>query len=388
MSTLPGTGTGPARPAVADRGHVVFLESYPHAPGGVHAATELLARDLPRHGWTAEVVAPADGPVLDRYRAMGLAATVLPAPAALLRYGGSFRPLEVGAAVAADVPWSWRLARHLRRSGASVLAVVDQRGAVMGAGAAALARIPWVWQVHATGSSRAIDAMFRRLAGACVVASHGAAAHLGGAGHAVIPPALPVVPEAVRRGGPRAPSRIVAAGRLHPVKGYDVLVEAVARLAPLHPGLQVDVHGAEQTGSEGHALELRRAIRGHGLEATIRLHGHRERPWETWDGAHAFVLPSREEAFGLSLLEAMASGLPVVATRTAGPSDTVDDGRTGLLVPPGDPAALAEGLDRILTDPARAAALGDAARAAVLGRYGPERYVGDTAALLESVVWP
>lgn len=378
------SGDLPTTP-VAGRGHVVFLESYPHAPGGVHAATELLACRLPEVGWTSQIVAPAEGPVLDRYRQLGLPVTVLAAPPPLLRYGGSFRLREVGAAAAADLPWSWKLAQLLRRVGASVLSVVDQRGAVMGAGAAMLARLPWVWQVHATGSSRAIDAVFQRLAGRCVVASQGAAALLGGSGHAVIPPALTCIPDLVRSGAPTGPPRIVAAGRLHPVKGYDVLIEAVARLAPRHPGLRVDVHGAEQEGSGQHALELRRAVRRHGLEASIRFHGHRERPWETWHGAHAFVLPSREEAFGLALVEAMAAGLPVVATRTAGPSDIVEHGRTGILVPPGDPAALADAVDRTLADPAGAAAMGGAARRSVIARYGPDRYVGEIAALLDEV---
>ena len=62
-----------------------------------------------------------------------------------------------------------------------------------------------------------------------------------------------------------APVRIVAAGRLHPVKGYDVLIEAVARLAPDHPDLAVEVHGAVQEGHEGYAEQLRRKIDARGL---------------------------------------------------------------------------------------------------------------------------
>jgi glycosyltransferase involved in cell wall biosynthesis len=368
------------------RRHVVFLESYPHAPGGVHVTTEMLALGLPEHGFTAEVVAGSDGPVLDRYRAAGIAVTVLPAPGPLLRYGGAFDAREIGAAAAALVPWSWRLSRHLRARRAAVLVVVDQRGAVMGAGAAAAARIPWVWQVHATGSSSTIDRVFRRLARRCVVASAGAEAHLGGRGHARIPPALEVTPDPVRRPEAGAPPRIVAAGRLHPVKGYDVLIDAAARLAPDLPGLTIEIHGGPQTGHEEHAQQLRQAIAAHGLETTVHLLGHRARPWETWNGATLFVLPSREEAFGLSLLEAMACGLPVVATRTAGPSDIIEHGTTGLLVAPGDPDALAAALRQVVEDPARAQAMGRAARAAVLARHSAERYVADNAAVLETAV--
>lgn len=371
---------------MSDARHLVFLESYPHAPGGVHATTELLARRLDEHGWTSEVVSPAEGPVLDRYREVGIGVTVVPAPGPLLRYGGSFGAGQIVAAVAADVPWSWRLARHLRGSRATLLDVVDQRGAVMGAGAAALARIPWIWHVHATGSSAAIDRVFRRLARRCVVASAGAAAHLGGGGHARIPPALAEIPAEVEAPAHGATPRLVAAGRLHPAKGYDVLVEAAALLVSDVPGLTIDVHGAVQQGSEAHADDLRRRIDALGLGDVVRLLGHRERPWETWGGAAAYVLPSKEEAFGLALLEAMACGLPVIATRTAGPSDIVEDGRTGLLVAPGDPVELAAAVHRLLTEPSTASALGQAARRAVLDRYSADRYVTDTAAMLDEAV--
>ena len=88
--------------------------------------------------------------------------------------------------------------------------------------------------------------------------------------------------------------------------------------------------------------------------------------------ADVFVLPSLSEGSPNALLEAMACGLPIVATRVGGVPEIAVDGETALLVPPEDPVALARAIDRLLRDRALAARLGSAARATVLTRYTPE----------------
>jgi glycosyltransferase involved in cell wall biosynthesis len=91
--------------------------------------------------------------------------------------------------------------------------------------------------------------------------------------------------------------------------------------------------------------------------------------------ADAFVLPSRSEAFPNGAIEAMAAGLPVVASATGGLLDLIDDGRTGLLVRPDDPAALAQAIEALIVSPARASALAAAARDEIARRYSFERMV-------------
>jgi glycosyltransferase involved in cell wall biosynthesis len=89
--------------------------------------------------------------------------------------------------------------------------------------------------------------------------------------------------------------------------------------------------------------------------------------------ADLFVLPSRREGLPVALLEAMACGLPCIASRLPGSTDTIiDDGRNGVLVPPGDVAALAGGMTTLLGDPSRATALGAAARQTVLQRFSSD----------------
>ncbi|MEM4306328.1 MAG: glycosyltransferase family 4 protein, partial [Candidatus Caldarchaeum sp.] len=91
-----------------------------------------------------------------------------------------------------------------------------------------------------------------------------------------------------------------------------------------------------------------------------------------FSAADCFVFASLEESFGIVLLEAMLYGLPVVSTRTWGPSEIVVDGETGLLYKPGDSAGLADALMRVYRDPARSKAMGEAGRRRVLEKYTAE----------------
>ena len=103
-------------------------------------------------------------------------------------------------------------------------------------------------------------------------------------------------------------------------------------------------------------------------------------------GLDLYVSASRREGLSLAVLEAMALGLPVVATRVAGHVDAVIDGVTGRLVPPDQPGALGDALESLLGEPAAARrALGEAGRRRVEQRFGVERMAAETAALYRAV---
>jgi glycosyltransferase involved in cell wall biosynthesis len=174
------------------------------------------------------------------------------------------------------------------------------------------------------------------------------------------------------------PPRIVSVGRIHPVKGFDVLIRAAAGLAADRPGLTVEVYGAPQKGHEAHVRALEELAAACGLAGSVRFAGHVQRPWTRWDGAAVYVQASREEPFGIALLEAMAAGLPVVATATDGPTEIIIDGATGLLVPPDDTEALATAIARIVDDRALARALARAGREHVLATYTAASLVAQT----------
>jgi glycosyltransferase involved in cell wall biosynthesis len=172
----------------------------------------------------------------------------------------------------------------------------------------------------------------------------------------VIPNGLSIERYRPHDAAPRV-SRLVTVANLRHEKAHDVLLDAIARLAPRHPALRLEVAG---DGPRREALE--RQARTLGIESRVAFLGHREDIPELLARAHAFVLPSRSEAFPNGAIEAMAAGLPVVASAVGGLLDLIENGCTGVLTPPGDPAALANAIDGLIENPARAAALGRAAR--------------------------
>jgi glycosyltransferase involved in cell wall biosynthesis len=177
-------------------------------------------------------------------------------------------------------------------------------------------------------------------------------------------PADPADRRRLRRalGLPPVPA-VLYAGRLAPEKGVDVLVDgwAEARRRGVVGTLCLVGDGPERA-----ALERR--TRDHGILGAVRFAGPTDdvAPWLA--AAEAFVLPSRTEGLSLALLEAMAAGLPVIATDVGGTRDAA--GGAAVLVPPDDPRALAEALAAILEAPEQATVLGEAARRRVLSRFG------------------
>src|SRR5262249_24656144 len=194
---------------------------------------------------------------------------------------------------------------------------------------------------------------------AAVVAVSGAVAedfrrHMGWTGIRVIPNGVDL--EAFAPGGgddgaargewPGPGLRLLSVGRLHPQKGHGVLLDAMGRTAARGASLSLVIAGE---GTLRPVLE--EGIRRLGLDGSVRLAGRRGDVRELLRAADVFVFPSLYEAVGIALLEAMASGLPVVASRTGGIPEVVEDGASGRLVPPGDAEALAEALAALARDP-------------------------------------
>jgi glycosyltransferase involved in cell wall biosynthesis len=140
---------------------------------------------------------------------------------------------------------------------------------------------------------------------------------------------------------------IVAAARLEiPHKGHDVLLRAMAELRSSRLDVGVVILGE---GPSRRALES--LIQRLGLSDRALLPGHIEAPHRVYRMATVFVHPSRWEGFGMSLLEAMAVGSPVIATSCpGGPKEILDGGRYGVLVPPDDPRALAAAIESVIRD--------------------------------------
>ena len=134
--------------------------------------------------------------------------------------------------------------------------------------------------------------------------------------------------------------------------------------------------------------ELRTQCRELGVAEKVTFLGWQqdlESVFRRWD---VFCLPSLEEGFGLAALEAMASGLPVIATSVGGLPEIVEDGVTGCLVPPSDPRALAASLRKLLHDGALRQAMGASAHRRVTDHFSVDRMVRNVAILYDSLLAP
>jgi D-inositol-3-phosphate glycosyltransferase len=192
-------------------------------------------------------------------------------------------------------------------------------------------------------------------------------------------------PEGARRWSGGAP-RIVTIGRLVRRKGVDTVIAALAGV----PGAELIVAGGPPAGQLAEDAEARRlhgVAEAHGVARRVRFTGqvaHQNVP-ALLRSADLVVSDPWYEPFGIVPLEAMACGTPVVVSAVGGHLDTVADGRTGLLVPPRDPAALAAALRGLLADPGRRAAMGAAGTERVRGRYRWGRIAEETLAVYERV---
>ena len=176
---------------------------------------------------------------------------------------------------------------------------------------------------------------------------------------------------AYQRREPRTSIReVVTVANLRPEKNHETLIAAAAALAPSHPSLRFAV-----VGDGSRAAELQALARARGVDHIVDFLGHREEVPTVLAAADLFVLPSRSEAFPNSAIEAMAAGLPVIATAVGGLLDLIDHGRTGLLVPPCDPDALAGAIASLVRDPALAQQLGANAREEAVNRFGFDRMI-------------
>ncbi len=171
---------------------------------------------------------------------------------------------------------------------------------------------------------------------------------------------------------------LLTVARLHAQKGLDVLLQAASLLRKRPFRWVVAGEGRERDALLSEARRLH-------VDDVVRLPGFRADAIGLMKACDVFVLPSRWEGLPIVLLEAMAAGRPVIATRVGGNTDLVVDGETGLLVPPEDPAALAAAIERLLADPALSARIAARGQAMVRERYSVERMVRSHEELYDSL---
>lgn len=322
--------------------NILHIEDEPWDSGMAHYAVTLAVEQV-RNGHNVEFWGRADSPVLLDARRQGLAVRGWPAGAAGVlswpsqrRVAATFAPRVINAHTGSAHVTALVLAAK------RPCAVVRTRGDARRPKTGTLSRLlagRTAWLIAANSQlEAALKAGFP--------GSHVTRVPQGveGPAHGTFLPPAPLV-------------GMIA--RFDKVKGHEILIDAMARLKPKIAGLRARCAG------EGRLLErLRWQLKPAGLDGVVDFPGRVEDKQAFMAACRIGVAPSLgSEAVSRAVLEWMALGRPVVASAVGGIPDLVEDGVTGLLVPPGDSAALAAALESLLLDPKKAEAFGRAARA-------------------------
>jgi glycosyltransferase involved in cell wall biosynthesis len=321
--------------------------------GGTERQFTEIARGLASSRWDVRVAClRAEGPLRARLEEAGL------------------EPWSCGAGSLkspAAVRGIWRLARYIRRHRIGLVHSFDFYSNLYGVLAGRLARRGIIIASQRDlgnlrpRAQQRINRMMLRLAHYVLANSEAAAAEVRRDG-GIRPEHLVVVPNGVdaarfgslERGGDARPVRVFGTvTNLRPEKGLTDLVRATALLRGRYPDIRLVIWGEGSLRPELEAL-----IESLGLHQAVQLPGHTHDAGNALSTMDAFILPSLSESCSNSLMEAMAVGLPVIASNTGGNPELLVDGTSGLLVRPADPTDLARAMAHLMDDPGAAAALG------------------------------
>lgn len=344
--------------------------------GGAAAPVPALAGVMRRHGAQVRVFA------LTRRDGRALPAMVEAGLDPLVREGGEHDHLSA-------LAW---LARETRHWGATLLWTSLTRATLLGLLLAGRRGLPAVCWQHAaflkTGNRLLLRAMQSRARlwvadSTCVATLTRQRLRVPDARLCLWPifAADPCAPVATPW-RPGEPLRIGSLGRLHPVKGYDVLIGALARLRAQgwRPAFPVEMIIAGE-GAQRAALEAQVAAAE--LAGMVHLPGFMPAPRQFLAELHLYIQPSRSEGFCIAMHEALQAGLPAIVSAVGEMPATVTDGMTGFVVPPRDEQRLADALQRALSRPEALSSMGAAARRGVLDRFSAANFEAAGAAILQ-----
>src|SRR2546421_1289377 len=183
-----------------------------------------------------------------------------------------------------------------------------------------------------------------------------------------------------------APLRVGMLGELSPVKGQTDFVRAAALIVQENPNVQFVIAGKDNSCDGNNRRELNELIKNCGLADRVTLIESDIDVPSFLNTLDVFVSASHSEAFGLAIVEAMAAGVPVVATMTAGAAEIIEDEKTGLLAPIGEPRQLAQKINSLLNDWPKRASLANNARQMASEHFALERMIGETEAVYREVL--
>jgi len=179
---------------------------------------------------------------------------------------------------------------------------------------------------------------------------------------------------------------ITTVGNIRRVKGHDIFIKAAASIAPQFPEVSFNIAG--NVLEPDYFAELQALVRDLNLSDRFHFAGGIVNLREHLSAASIFVLPSRSEGFSNAIIEAMAASLPVIATTVGGNAEAVQEGVTGLLVPPDDSGALAAAMTQLVSHPDQARKMGAAGKERVMEEFTTQVMMDRTVATYRNLLSP
>ena len=362
---------GPQRAPI---GRVLYVSSSGNMLGGAENALFDIVTSAERD-WEPIVVVPFEGELAASLRRAGVESHVV--GIGVLRHRGELRSPILAVRLLGALIGAGRLVRLIRKRDVRIVHS-NTSTVIAGALAARLTRVPHVWHVREMLSGPAWSLLGRLillLSSRVVCISQTVASNLP---HRDQTDRVVVVPDGINLATfsfePHAGTtgRVLMVARIHPHKGHELFVRAAATVAATVEGATFEIIGGCLPVYEPLQRHLVVLVEQLGLQARLRFSPHveREEVGERIRSADVVVVPSTWlEPGGLVVLEAMAAGTSVVATRRGGPAEVITDGLDGLLVSHEDPAELADAITRLLLEPALRERLVQSARKRVEENY-------------------
>ena len=347
---------------------------------------------LVEDGFDVLVVLGADGPLVERLNARGADVMVRPFPVLRRADASLGGVVSLGWRGLRSIGWLQRLIRGISPDVVYVNTLTLPWWIV----AARQAGVPVVCHVHEaeTADRRLVRVALNApllLADGIISISRASTDALTSALPALAAKTVPIYNGVTQPPAEPAPAQhqsgpvtLSAVARLSPRKAPDVAVEATAILRERGHDVQLELCGTPFEGYEWYEQQLRDRAHRPDLRGHVTFPGYVSPIWPALERADIVLAPSLREPFGNAVVEAQFARRPVVAAAALGHLESIEDGRTGLLVTPGDPVAMADAVERLLKDPELAHRMAEDARASALQRFTLDRYRAEIAATLRA----